>query len=50
MSGSVYRAIGILAGVQIGVTLASTYWLERQAIMAIEDYLKNENLKENQHF
>lgn len=28
-SGSIYRAIGIVAGIQIGVTMASTYLVDR---------------------
>ncbi|CAD8054443.1 unnamed protein product [Paramecium primaurelia] len=48
--GSIYRAIGILAGIQISATFISHYFVDKQVIFPVEDYLKNDKIKENQHY
>jgi hypothetical protein len=49
-SGSYYKAIGIMATIQIGATLFSTYVVDRQVTMTVADFMENGFLKENQEF
>lgn len=49
-SGSIYRAVGIVASIQVASTLVGTYWIDRNITLTLQDYFDNQFLKENQKF